>query len=156
MWQPWGKVGGAGGSRRHHCRSLGRTPVSLLPPLPSPPPPNLHLALIRGHADSQKLTGNDAAKLLSPLSPAHPSLLSSICTYHYSSTPTQYHSRPPPPPHSIVSVTRAQKAGVTPADTTGPEPTDTDMPPITMETLREKHPDATEEAAWVRGRQQWK
>lgn len=89
------------------------------------------------------------------------SLSSSLCMHillqqhpHSISLWTSPHQ--PTSTSSIVPVTRALKAGVTPADTTGPEPTDNDMPTITMETLPEKHPDAREEAAWVRGRERRK
>lgn len=133
MWQPWWW---GGGGDAFAASLWGEHPCLLChpPPPETPPPPT------RTHGIT-KAGGERRGQ-------AAPSLLPSVCTYHYSGTPhpiSLWTPPPPnllPPPRSIVPVTRALKAGVTPADTTGPEPTDADMPPITMETPREKHPDS--------------
>lgn len=143
MWQPW--WWGEGGDA--FAASLwGEHPCLLCrPPSPPSPPetPPCRLPSTRTHGIT-KAGGERRGQ-------AAPSLPPSLPPYAHIITaapPTPYHSGPLPhptsypPPRSIVPVTRALKAGVTPADTTGPEPTDADMPPITMETPREKHPDS--------------
>lgn len=121
---------------------------SATPPIPQP---STH-----GHAESQKVAGNGVAKLLPPL-PSYAHIITAAhppppLQHTHTPDPISLRTPPPLPRHSIVPVTPALKAGVTPGDTAGPEPTDTDMPPITMETAREKHPDSNHKAAWVRGR----